>query len=91
MATVTAVQPPGRFGRLMLDGALVKGFQEKPQGDGGWINGGFFVLNKKVIEFIDDDTSIWERERLEKLSGMNELNAYFLNTASYCAIYLQLT
>ena len=52
MATVTAVQPPGRYGALEMDGSLVKGFMEKPHGDGGWINGGFFVLSPKVIDYI---------------------------------------
>ncbi|MDX2218408.1 MAG: glucose-1-phosphate cytidylyltransferase [Burkholderiales bacterium] len=68
LATVTAVQPPGRFGVLMLEGDEVAGFQEKPHGEAGWINGGFFVLSPKVMEFIDGDSSIWEREPMERLA-----------------------
>jgi glucose-1-phosphate cytidylyltransferase len=77
LATVTAVQPPGRFGALQLDGHNVRGFQEKPQGDGGWINGGFFVLSPKVLEFVEDDATIWEREPLQQLARAGQLSAYF--------------
>jgi glucose-1-phosphate cytidylyltransferase len=77
LATVTAVQPPGRFGSLILNENRVCGFQEKPAGDGGWINGGFFVLSPKVGEYIDDDLSVWEREPMEKLAAEGQLNAYF--------------
>lgn len=77
MATVTAVQPPGRFGALQLDGPRVNGFLEKPQGDGGWINGGFFVLSPKVIDYIDGDEVVWEREPLQKLAESGQLSAYF--------------
>jgi glucose-1-phosphate cytidylyltransferase len=77
MATMTATQPPGRFGALGLDGTLVRSFLEKPEGDGGWINGGFFVLSPKVIDLIDNDETIWERKPLEELSRRNELQAYF--------------
>lgn len=77
LATVTAVQPPGRFGALTLNGSTVNGFQEKPQGDGGWINGGFFVLNKKVIDLIDEPSTIWEKAPMEKLAKNQELQAYF--------------
>ena len=76
LATLTATQPPGRFGSLRLNNSLVEGFQEKPQGDGGWINGGFFVLSPKVIDFVDDDTTVWEREPMERLARDGQLAAY---------------
>ncbi|MEI8024962.1 MAG: glucose-1-phosphate cytidylyltransferase [Pseudomonadota bacterium] len=76
MATLTAVQPPGRFGALDLDRDSITSFAEKPKGDGAWINGGFFVLNPKVIELISGDDSIWEREPLEKLAKDKQLNAF---------------
>jgi glucose-1-phosphate cytidylyltransferase len=75
-ATVTAVQPPGRFGALELDGTSVKRFVEKPHGDGMYINGGFFVLSPKVIELIEGDNTIWEREPLEALARTDELRAF---------------
>ncbi|ANN69095.1 glucose-1-phosphate cytidylyltransferase [Bordetella bronchialis] len=77
LATLTAVQPPGRFGALSLDGNAITGFKEKPQGDGGWINGGFFVLSPKVIDLISDDATIWEREPLERIAADGQLRAYF--------------
>jgi glucose-1-phosphate cytidylyltransferase len=77
LATLTAVQPPGRFGSINLDGHHVDSFQEKPQGDGGWINGGFFVLNPKVIDYIRDDHTVWEREPMERLAGEKQMNAWF--------------
>lgn len=76
-ATMTAVQPPGRFGALELDGQTIKSFVEKPHGDGGWINGGFFVLSPKVLEWIEGDDSIWERGPLEHLAASNQLQAFF--------------
>jgi len=76
-ATLTAVQPPGRFGSLVLEGARVTRFQEKPKGDGGWINGGFFVCSPAVIDHIQDDGSIWEREPLENLARQGQLAAHF--------------
>lgn len=76
LATLTAAQSPGRFGALSLDGDKVKTFQEKPAGDGNWINGGFFVLNPKVINLIDGDLTIWEKEPLEKLAQDKKLQAY---------------
>jgi glucose-1-phosphate cytidylyltransferase len=76
LATLTAIQPPGRFGALRLSGDRVEGFQEKPTGDGGWINGGFFVLNRKVIDLIQDDRTVWEKEPLQKLAGSGQLAAY---------------
>lgn len=76
LATVTAVQPPGRYGALNMDGKRVKGFIEKPQGDGGWINGGFFILSPKVLEFIVNDSCSWEGEPLCQLASQGELMAY---------------
>jgi len=75
-ATVTRVLPPGRFGALELENSLVTGFQEKPMGDGGWINGGFFVLSPTVIGRVEDDATIWEREPLEGLARDRQLHAY---------------
>ncbi|MES2535073.1 MAG: glucose-1-phosphate cytidylyltransferase [Pseudomonadota bacterium] len=77
LATITATQPPGRFGALNLDGNRINSFQEKPQGDGAWINGGFFVLSPKVIDYIDDDSTTWEKGPMEKLAREGHLNAYF--------------
>jgi len=77
LGTVTAVQPPGRYGALQFSDAYgVSGFQEKPQGDGGWINGGFFVLKPEVIDRIPDDASIWEQEPLKGLASDGQLTAY---------------
>lgn len=76
LATVLAVKPSGRFGAIDLDGNLVKKFIEKPKGDGGWINGGFFVLNKKVFKYLDKKNCIWEKKPLEKISFDKQLNAY---------------
>ncbi len=76
LATVTATQPPGRFGSLRLEGNRVTGFQEKPIGDGGWINGGFFVLSPQVGDYIDGDGSIWEREPMERLAEDDQLTVY---------------
>ena len=76
LATVTVVQPPGRFGKIHLDGEKLTGFEEKPGGDGGWINGGFFVLEPDVIDYIKDDTPVWEREPLERLSKEGQISAY---------------
>jgi glucose-1-phosphate cytidylyltransferase len=75
-ATVTAVRPPGRYGALQIVGERVTGFAEKPRGDGGFINGGFFVLSPKCIELIDDDTTSWENEPLSRLAGMDQLVAF---------------
>ena len=76
LATLTAVQPPGRYGALQLQLERVSGFQEKPQGDGGWINGGFFVLSPKVIDYIIGDATSWEDGPLEKLARDEQLSAY---------------
>jgi glucose-1-phosphate cytidylyltransferase len=75
-ATVTAIQPPGRYGALNLDGSSVSSFQEKPAGDGAWINGGFFVLEPSVLDTIDGDLTSWEAEPLMKLAEEGALNAY---------------
>jgi glucose-1-phosphate cytidylyltransferase len=77
LATLTAVQPPGRYGALNLEHDQVLNFQEKPQGDGGWINGGFFVLEPQVLDFIEGDTISWEREPLQKLAALGQLNSFF--------------
>jgi glucose-1-phosphate cytidylyltransferase len=77
LATLTAIQPPGRFGAICLDGNRITGFKEKPQGDGGWVNGGYFVLSPKVIEYISNDDTIWEHYPLERLAEENQLEAYF--------------
>ncbi len=77
LATLTAVQPPGRYGALNLVGAdQVAGFQEKPQGDGGWINGGFFVLEPAVFDYIHSDATSWEGEPLQRLAAEGQLQAY---------------
>jgi glucose-1-phosphate cytidylyltransferase len=76
LATVTAVLPPGRFGNLKLDEQRVIGFEEKPKGDEGWINGGFFVLSPKVLDYIDDDTTVWEKSPMEQLASSDNFRAY---------------
>jgi glucose-1-phosphate cytidylyltransferase len=75
-ATVTAVRPPGRFGATVLDGARVVRFEEKPLGDGGWINGGFFVLEPKVLDRIAGDDTLWEGAPLTSLAGDGQLAAF---------------
>jgi glucose-1-phosphate cytidylyltransferase len=77
-ATVTAVQPPGRYGRLDVDvdGDRVRGFIEKPRGDGDWINGGFFVLAADCVGYVDGDDTSWEREPLNRLAAEDELRAF---------------
>jgi glucose-1-phosphate cytidylyltransferase len=74
--TITAIQPPGRYGSLKLDGATVRAFQEKPAGDGAWINGGFFVLEPSVIDFVANDETSWELEPLQQLAAEGELISY---------------
>jgi glucose-1-phosphate cytidylyltransferase len=78
LATVTAVQPPGRFGTLSLrhEGNRIDEFVEKPRGDGGWVNGGFFVLEPRVLDYIADESTVWEREPMEQLARDGELAAY---------------
>ena len=76
LATVTAVQPPGRWGLMELQGDRIRGFDEKPRDGGGWVNGGFFVLSPRVGEFIEGDATTWEREPLERLAREGHLAAY---------------
>jgi glucose-1-phosphate cytidylyltransferase len=76
LATVTAVQPPGRYGALDMHGTAVAGFTEKPRGDGGWINGGFFVLSPRCIARVDGDDTPWESTPLERLAADGELQAW---------------
>lgn len=76
LATLTAVQPPGRFGIITLRGNKVTNFREKPHEDGAWINGGFFVLQPEVIDYIEDDFTVWEQEPLRRLSQDGMLSAY---------------
>jgi glucose-1-phosphate cytidylyltransferase len=76
IATVTAVQPPGRFGTLDITETKITNFKEKPAGDGNWINGGFFVLEPTVFDYLKDDTTVWEREPLERLAKENQLSAF---------------
>lgn len=76
LATVTATQMPGRFGALTLSDQMVSSFQEKPPGDGAWINGGFFVLSPKVLDYIDNDQTFWEHGPVERLSHEGQMAAY---------------
>ena len=75
-ATLTGVQPPGRFGALDVEGTKVSGFQEKPDGDGSWVNGGFFVLEPSVFDLVENDSTIWERSPLETLASSDQLSIY---------------
>jgi glucose-1-phosphate cytidylyltransferase len=77
LATVTATQPPGRFGAINYQGNRVTGFQEKPRGDGGWINGGFFVLSPKVGDYIEGDSTVWEKEPMTDLATEGQLSVFF--------------
>jgi glucose-1-phosphate cytidylyltransferase len=76
LATIMAVQPPGRYGALDISGGSVNGFVEKPKGDGGWINAGFFILSPRTIDLIDDDGTTWEAEPLRNLAAAGQLMAY---------------
>jgi glucose-1-phosphate cytidylyltransferase len=76
LATVTAVLPPGRFGALAREGDAVRGFIEKPRGEGGWINGGFFVLSPKVIDYISQNATSWELEPMAQLAAQEQLQAF---------------
>jgi len=76
LATLTGVFPPGRFGSLEISNGKVISFKEKPRGDGARINGGFFVLSPRVIDLIDDDTTVWEQEPMEKLAMQGEMSVY---------------
>jgi len=75
-ATITAVQPPARFGALDIDDSKVVRFEEKVKGDRRWINGGFFVLSPAVFDFVENDSTIWEGEPLSKLASKGQLSAY---------------
>jgi len=77
LATVTAAQPPGRFGALAHKGNQVTGFQEKPEGDGGWVNAGFFVLSPEIDSYIAGDDTTWEKEPSERLARENQMSVYF--------------
>ena len=76
LATITAITPPGRYGAILSEGNSVTGFQEKPPGDGSSINGGFFVLNSKIIDLIDDDQTSWESGPLNHLAKIGQLEAF---------------
>lgn len=78
LATLTAVQPPGRFGAFQLrhHETKIASFKEKPDGDGAWVNSGFFVLEPGVMDYIDGDSTTWEKEPMERLAGQGKLNAY---------------
>jgi len=76
LATVTTVRPPARFGQLVVEQDEVRAFSEKPQTGEGWINGGFFVLHRRVLDYIDGDHTLWERDPMERLAGDGELMAY---------------
>jgi len=76
LATVTGVQPPGRFGALDLDGERVSGFEEKPRGDGGWMNGGFFVLSPEVERYLGGDETVFEQEPMRELAADGQLACY---------------
>lgn len=77
LVTVTAVQPTARFGGLGIDGTVINAFQEKPEGQGGWINGGFFVLSPKVLAEIPDEASMFERTAMERLTSKKQVQAFF--------------
>ena len=76
LSTVTAIRPPGRFGVLNMSGNRIDSFEEKPAGDGAWINGGFFVLSPKVLDYIDGPETVWEQEPMRRLAENGELMAY---------------
>lgn len=75
-ATLTAIQPPARFGALQFEGDIISNFQEKPKGDGAWINGGFFVLEPSIFDLVEDDSTVWEQSPLNTLAAQRELVAY---------------
>jgi glucose-1-phosphate cytidylyltransferase len=76
LATVTAIQPTGRFGSISMEGTRVNTFREKPHGDGRWVSGGFFVLSPKIGSYIEGDATVWEREPLDSLAQEGQLSAY---------------
>ena len=84
LATLTAVRPPARFGHLQLEGDQITEFTEKPQIGEGWINGAFFVLEPKVFDYIDEDSTHWEKEPLERLAADGQLMAYKHNSFWQC-------
>ncbi|QBE64017.1 glucose-1-phosphate cytidylyltransferase [Pseudoduganella lutea] len=77
LATLTAIQPPGRFGALNLEGERITSVQEKPQGDGAWINGGFFVLSPQAIDYVEGDATTWEKQPMERLALDGQMQAFF--------------
>ena len=77
LAKLTAIQPPGRFGALNLQGDSIASFQEKPQGDGAWINGGFFVLSPQAIDYVEGDATTWEKQPMEGLARDGQMQAFF--------------
>jgi len=76
LMTVTAIQPEGRYGALEMEGNSIKSFMEKPKGDGAWINGGFFVCQPEVMDYIEEDSTVFEKEPIESLAKENQLQAY---------------
>ena len=76
LATITAVQPPGRFGSLNVSGDKIDVFEEKPRGDGSWVNGGYFVLSPGVLDYVEGDRTVWEQEPLQKIAGNGHLGAF---------------
>ncbi|MBI5569392.1 MAG: glucose-1-phosphate cytidylyltransferase [Desulfomonile tiedjei] len=84
LATLTAVSPPGRFGAVDVENARILGFHEKPQGDGGRVSGGFFVLSPKVLDYIEGDGTIWEREPMERIAEEGEFAAYIHDGFWHC-------
>ena len=77
LATLTAVQPPGKFGAITIENEKVTTFEEKPKGDSGWVNGGFFVLEPSVVDYVQGDATMFEREPLQQLTKENQLSAYY--------------
>ena len=75
-ATLTATYPPGRFGALVIDDGLVRSFTEKPRGDGALVNAGFFVLSPSVLDYLEDDSTVWEREPLQRLAETGQLMSF---------------
>ncbi len=84
LATITAIRPPARFGQMLFDGHHVTRFEEKPSMGEGWVNGGFFVLEPGILNYIDDEQTIWEREPLERLATENQLAAYLHEDFWHC-------
>ena len=76
LATVTAIQPPGRYGSIRISGNKVSSFKEKPSGDGGWVNGGFFVLEPEVTDYVAEDSTMWEAEPMEALAREGQLSVF---------------